>query len=124
MRHIRLVFLVILILVVQVTAADSLRLFGTRPDFVFLLAAFLALNAPIRMSLPAAWGIGMGRDLLSVSPLGSSALLYMVAAILLAAAREIFVRENPFVQVILVFTAAGAVSGTAPSKPARSPCAA
>lgn len=74
-----------------------------RFDLVGIFAAYMALEARFESSLAWALAAGVGKSLLSMEPLGLSALLYVIAVFGICGIRGSLVRENPLVNVLLVF---------------------
>ncbi len=78
------------------------------PDLLLLLMVYLALRAPTRLSLPAAYGLGLLKDCLSGIYLGLNGLSFLVVYLLLKS-----VAERLYVQSCLLFvlTVAAATVG-------------
>lgn len=76
-----------------------------RPDFFIMSVLFLALQAPRHELLQLCWCTGFAKDLLSGGPLGTYALLYLVAG-----AVVMRLRFSPFVRLIVGRIALGALA--------------
>ena len=72
-------------------------------DLLGIFAAYMALEARFESSLSWALAAGLGKSLLSLEPLGLSGLLYIIAVFAICGIRGSLVRENPLVNVMLVF---------------------
>lgn len=95
-------FLYLLILAVGLTCqsviAPFVEIFGVRPDFLLVGVVFLALHAPPKETILAAWVVGLAADLLTIEQFGFLGLSYALAAILVLEVREYLFRYRAFTQ--------------------------
>lgn len=91
--------------VLQITASHYLPLADglTRPDFLSLLALFIALYAPRHHAPLAALIIGLVADLLSIAPFGTFAFSFGLLALLTLSARRMVYPDHPVSRIILAF---------------------
>ena len=99
----RSVACLVLLLLLQVAFVHRLSYRFIRFDLVGVFAGYMALEARFESSLGWALAAGLGKSLLSLEPLGLSALLYVIAVFVICGIRGSLVRENPLVNVFLVF---------------------
>ena len=114
-RKARLAICALAMVLLQVSVTYRFSYGILRLDSLYLLAAFMALEADLGAALWSALAIGLLRDLASAGRLGGSALVLVPAAAALFAVRDRLWREPVLVDVMLVFAFAlfcGAVEGT------------
>jgi len=99
----RLIACALVLFLIQGAVAHRLSGAFLRFDLLYLLAAFLALEAGEKGALWSALGIGVLRDLGSTGRLGGSAVLLVVAAAALVHLRNRIYREGFVTDVLLVF---------------------
>lgn len=99
----RLILTVALLFLVQATVVHRFSYDLLRPNLLYALAAFLALEGSWRAALGGAFALGMLMDLGSAGRLGASALAMVLAAAGLFALRERLVRERAWTDIVLVF---------------------
>lgn len=95
----------------QTSVWNLLALGGARPDFLLILAALLALYSEEGEWPLNYWLLGFLKDLFSSGALGLYALLFTLAALAIARARNEIFREHPLNRAFLVFTASILTSG-------------
>ncbi|MBI3269515.1 MAG: rod shape-determining protein MreD [Planctomycetes bacterium] len=89
----------------EATLLEHVRIQGVAPDLSLLLALFLSLHLPFEHALGANWLLGLLHDFPSVAGFGTSALLYLLLGALVSLLKEILFRDSLSVQVLLVFAA-------------------
>jgi len=94
--------------VVQVLTFQRLAIGTVGPDLLACFAVFLALYVPRQIDvLLAAWVLGIMLDLASAggpggaSVVGPMAIAYVLAAMVVFSARDIFFRDRAFTRVVL-----------------------
>jgi len=87
----------------QVTVAHRFSTESLRFDLLYLLAAYLALEARPEAALVCACAIGILRDLGSGGRLGASAVVMVLGAAGLLVLRDRIYREKIVTDVVLVF---------------------
>jgi rod shape-determining protein MreD len=100
----RLIVCALVLFLIQGAVAHRLSGAFLRFDLLYLLAAFLALEAGEKGALWSALGIGVLRDLGSTGHLGGSAVLLVVATAALLHFRNRIYREAFVTDALLVFT--------------------
>ena len=103
LRKGRLLICVIVLFLLQACVSHRLSHNYLRFDFIYLLAAFLALEADFRPALWWALGLGLLRDLASTGRLGVSAAVLVPATAGVLLVRNRIYRENVIMDVLLVF---------------------
>ena len=93
----------LLLLLLQVAFVHRISYRVIQFDLVGVFAAYMALEARFDSALAWALAAGLGKSLLSLEPLGLSALLYVIAVFGICGIRGTLVRENPLVNIMLVF---------------------
>ena len=86
------------LLTLQSTIAVRVEFFGARPDWLLVLVVFFAMHARMPDAAVGAWFIGAGADLMTVERPGLMAMTYLLAAVLVASAREYFFRYRSVTQ--------------------------
>jgi rod shape-determining protein MreD len=102
----RLVFLAgwaSILIVLQAVAGEHLALHGTTPDFMVILAAFVALYEHKKEAVKVALGAGLLADVLISTRLGPMMFSLTVACLTLATARPQRVRAQGLTGVMTVF---------------------
>ena len=115
-RKVRFAVCALVMVLLQVSVTYRFSYGILRLDLLFLLAAFMALEADLGAALWSALAIGLLRDLASAGRLGGSALILVPAAAGLFAVRDRMWRETALVDMVLVFGFAlfcGVLEGTA-----------
>jgi rod shape-determining protein MreD len=79
---------------------------GVRPDFLFILVFFIAFNYSLDKSIFPIWFIGLLKDIVSQSGLGTTAFLYVVSAIIISLTRQIVFKEDVEIQLVVLFLSA------------------
>lgn len=102
-RKDKLILCAALMFVLQVTISHRLSYRALRFDLLYLLVAFLALEATPSGALWSALGLGLLRDLGSSGRLGSSAVLMVLGAAGLLDLRGRLFRETALANMLLVF---------------------
>ena len=81
------------LLLAQFLGSSAYDIGGARPDFLFLLVAYLALNGSRIRVLAMAASIGALRDLLSIAPLGAGLIGYPLGTLGILLVRNLYPRE-------------------------------
>lgn len=105
MRAFWIVFLSIPILVFQNTFLSHIAINGAMPDLYFLLAVFIALYGPKEKVYVLNWLMGLIKDCLSETALGTWAMLFLLVTFLILHIRDLIVKENIAFQFGTVFAA-------------------
>ena len=105
MRWAAYFILVYLAVGVQLGMGDFVRVgaSGARPDLVLLAVIFIAIHAPRDAALLGAFGIGLVKDMTSLSPLGLYAIAYSLVGMFTVSTQEYVYRAHPVTHVILGF---------------------
>ncbi len=106
MRWLLLTGLGILTLVVQVTLAPRVALWGARPDWMLALVVFVGLRVKGPHAIIAGWCLGLGTDVLSIERLGLMSLCYGLTAAIVQRFREWVFTWHPLTHFALT-TGAG-----------------
>jgi rod shape-determining protein MreD len=96
----------------QIGLGEFMRVGAARPDLVLLAVIFIAIHAPRDAALLGCFGIGMMKDMTTLSPLGLYALAYSLAAMFTVSTQELVYRAHPVTHFSLAFVGsllAGAV---------------
>jgi rod shape-determining protein MreD len=90
---------------VQVGIGDFARVgaSGARPDLILLAVLFIAIHAPRDAALLGAFGIGLAKDMTTLSPLGLYAVAYSLVGMFTVSTQELVYRGHPVTHVILGF---------------------
>ncbi|MCK4283165.1 MAG: rod shape-determining protein MreD [Candidatus Brocadiae bacterium] len=102
-RKVRFTICAAVLFVLQVTFVHRFSHRFLRPDLLYLLVIFLALEARFEGALWGAFLLGLLRDLGSCGRLGTSALLFVPATWGLLLLREHLLRESAWMDLILTF---------------------
>lgn len=103
MRQIRVGVCVLVIFLLQVTLVHRFSDGCLRLDLLYVLVAYLALEADFKAALWSAYGIGILRDLASCGRMGASALVCVAGAAALLFVRDHLLREKWLTDALLVF---------------------
>src|SRR5688500_3363476 len=95
----------------QIGLAEYLRVGNARPDLVMLAVIFIAIHAPRDAALLGAFGIGIIQDLVSLNPLGMSALVYSMVGMFTVSTQELVYKAHPATHFTLGFVG-GLLSAT------------
>lgn len=95
----------------QATAAGHFKIYGVKPDLVLLLIVIGALVYGSRSALMWAFFGGLGLDIFSGGPMGSSSLALMAAALVAGLGHRTLSRFNIFVPIIAVAAGTLAYAG-------------
>ncbi|MEA2735159.1 MAG: hypothetical protein QOE14_1610 [Humisphaera sp.] len=106
--------LVYLAIGLQIGMGDFARVGGSgaRPDLVLLAVIFIGIHAPRDAALLGAFGIGLVKDMTTLSPLGLYAIAYSLVGIFTVSTQELVYRAHPVTHIMLGFAGsvlAGAV---------------
>jgi rod shape-determining protein MreD len=106
--------LVYLVIGLQIGMGEFVRVGGSgaRPDLVLLAVIFIAIHAPRDAALLGAFGIGLVKDMTTLSPLGLYAIAYSLVGMFTVSTQEYVYRAHPLTHASLGFVAsfvAGAV---------------
>jgi len=103
MRLSAYVILVYLVVGLQIGMGDFVRIGSSdaRPDLVLLAVIFIAIHAPRDAALLGAFGIGLVKDMTSLSPLGLYAIAYSLVAMFTVSTQELVYRAHPVTHVML-----------------------
>ncbi len=107
-RYVWFAFWVLFLLAVEIAVSPRVALGGVSPDWLLILAVFVALRSGAARALAAAWALGMLSDLVVGTRLGLFALGYMLVAGILASVRLGGPRFRFFVRTGMIFVAAAA----------------
>src|SRR5687767_10722339 len=105
MRWAAYFILVYLAVGLQVGMGDFVRVgaSGARPDLVLLVVIFIAIHAPRDAALLGAFGIGLIKDVTTLSPLGLYAIAYSLVGMFTVSTQELVYRAHPVTHVVLGF---------------------
>ena len=105
MRWFAYFILVYLAIGLQIGMGDFVRVGGSgaRPDLVLLAVIFIAIHAPRDAALLGAFGIGLVKDMTTLSPLGLYAIAYSLVGMFISATQELVYRAHPVTHVLLGF---------------------
>jgi rod shape-determining protein MreD len=97
--------LVYLVVGLQIGMGDFVRVgsAGARPDLVLLAVIFIAIHAPRDAALLGAFGIGLVKDMTTLSPLGLYAIAYSLVGMFTVGTQELVYRAHPVTHVTLGF---------------------
>jgi len=103
MKNIFIILIAFIIILLETLFFYRLEIKGVRPDFLFILVFLIAFNRPLDKSIFSVWFIGLLKDLVSQSTLGTTALLYLISAILISLAKQIIFKEDVEIQIAVLF---------------------
>lgn len=112
MRWAAYFILVYLAIGLQLGLGDYARVGGGRPDLILLAVIFIAIHAPRDAALLGAFGIGLAKDMTTLTPLGLYAIAYSLVGMFTVGTQELVYRAHPVTHVALGFVGsvlAGAV---------------
>src|SRR5262245_65976118 len=84
----------------QATAAARIKIYGVKPDLVLLLVVIGTLVYGVRAGLLWAFFGGLGLDIFSGGPMGSSSLALMAAVLVAGLGHRTLSRFNVFVPLV------------------------
>ena len=92
---------------IQVGVGDYARVgeSGARPDLILLAVIFICIHAPRDAALLGAFGIGLAKDMTTLSPLGLYAVAYSLVGMFTVSTQEYVYKSHPITNVILGFAA-------------------
>ena len=107
MRWAAYFILVYLAIGLQIGIGDYARVGGSgaRPDLVVLAVIFIAIHAPRDAALLGAFGIGLIKDMTTLTPLGLYAIAYSLVGMFTVSTQELVYRAHPVTHVVLGFMA-------------------
>ena len=79
----------------QMGLTEYLRIGAARPDLVLLAVIFICIHAPRDAALLGAFGLGLIQDLVSLNPLGLSALVYSMVGMFTISTQELVYKAHP-----------------------------
>ena len=105
MRWAAYFILVYLAVGVQIGVGDFVRVgeSGARPDLILLAVIFIAIHAPRDAALLGAFGIGLVKDMTTLSPLGLYAIAYALVGMFTVSTQELVYRAHVVTHVTLGF---------------------
>ena len=111
MNRIRLPFAVLLVLTLQYSALQDIRISGVHPDAMLLFAIAIAVVAGSEAGAVVGFGIGLLADLFVQTPLGLSALTFALVAFGVGTLQAALIRSSWWITPLtaLVASAAGVV---------------
>jgi rod shape-determining protein MreD len=121
MHPVRLVVIMVLTVLVQVTVFPHLRLFGVVPDLGLLLAVAIAFRHGPEAGALVGFATGLGYDLFLASPVGMCALAYALTAYIVGVLQTGMLRSPAWIPPLvgllagfgggLIFTVIGVLAG-------------
>ena len=85
----------------QIGLAPHIPVGGARPDLVLLAVIFICIHAPRDAALLGAFGLGIIQDLVSLNPLGLSALVYAMVGMFTISTQELVYKAHPMTHFTL-----------------------
>lgn len=98
MRWLPTIILILIFVVLQATLAPALAIRGVRPNWLLVLAVFWGLYAPRKDGILAAAIMGAVADMMTIERFGFQMISYCVAAVFVAALRELVFRHRASTQ--------------------------
>jgi rod shape-determining protein MreD len=95
----------------QTTAATRIKIYGVKPDLVLLLVVCGTLVYGSRVGLVWAFLGGLGLDIFSGGPMGSSSLALMAAALAVSFGHRTLSRFNVLVPIVAIVAGTLAYAG-------------
>ena len=106
-------FWLLLLPLLQSSAAPGVAIGGAAPDLLLLFALYAALYVKQPDAAAAAWLAGLMRDVHSQNPLGFHALVYLALGAAIAAVRSEMFRGHVLTRMALAAAASLAAAGAA-----------
>jgi len=105
MRPLPFAILAVLTLVVQLILGQAIALTGSgfQPQFLLILAMFIALYARVDSALIGCWTLGLLMDLNGSSPMGVFAFAYGLLGLGIVSVRGSLFRDHPVSHFVLAF---------------------
>ncbi|MFH0888274.1 MAG: rod shape-determining protein MreD [Planctomycetota bacterium] len=103
MKNIFIILITFIIIILEILFSYRLEIKGIRPDFLFILVFLISFKRPLDKSIFPVWFIGLLKDLISQSGLGTTALLYLISAILISLVKQIIFKEDMEIQMAVLF---------------------
>lgn len=97
------------LVVLQTSVLPRYLLTPYKPDLLLILMVVLALRAPLGISLPAAYGLGLLKDCISGLYLGLNAFSFLVVYLVLKLLSDRLYVQNAFLLVLTVTVSTVAV---------------
>src|SRR3954469_15030052 len=110
MRWFAYFILAYVMLGVQVGLRPFVQVGTAAPNFVLMVAIFIALNAPKDAALLGCFGLGIMQDLLTQQTFGVYALSYGLIAMFVVATQQLVYRDHPATHASLAFFGSGLCS--------------
>ena len=105
MHYLRLLIVVALICVAEVTVTPLIALNDMRPNLGLIMVMFVCLYVPVEQAVLFAWAMGLAKDMCSVGVLGLNALLFGICAYQLAGVKDRVFRDHPLTQLLMAIVA-------------------
>ena len=109
MRWLIFTILAIAALTLQSSIAPRVAPLGARPDWLLVFVVFIALHAPPRQAIVAAWIIGGLADVMTIERVGLIAASYTLAAVAITCVRDYLFRDRASTALIVTLLACLAV---------------
>lgn len=90
----------LLAIALQTTLAPRIEIRTVRPDWLLLLAVYLALHAPRRQAVVVAWTLGFLAELLTLERMGWISASYALAGWSLATLRDALTAESIVTEIV------------------------
>src|SRR5688500_13691122 len=113
MRLSAYLILAYLVIGLQIGMGDFVRVgaSGARPDLVLLAVIFIAIHAPRDAAMLGAFGIGLVKDMTTITPLGLYAIAYSLVGMFTVAMQDYVKRAHPVTHAALGFFGAMVAGG-------------
>ncbi|HVF75705.1 MAG TPA: rod shape-determining protein MreD [Acidimicrobiales bacterium] len=108
MNRARLPIAVLLVLTLQYSAFQDVRIRGVHPDALLLFAIAVAIVAGSESGAVVGFGVGLLADLFVQTPLGLSALTFALVAFAVGALQATLIRSSWWITPVTAFVASAA----------------
>lgn len=102
MRKFIFVAILVSIAIFQMTALNSIRIFGAKPEFLLITVIFFALKYGGRLGFWAGIICGLLQDSLSGLPFGAATISFSLCGFVIGNFNKTIFRESKLVQILLV----------------------
>lgn len=93
------------LIIFQATVLESFKLFGVKPDLMFIIMVMVAINFDLKRALIFSFIIGAAKDLFCFFPFGLNAMLFLFWAFLIKEFSRRIVLDTTVVRVAVIFLA-------------------
>jgi rod shape-determining protein MreD len=96
----------IFVIFLEVLLFYKLEIKGVRPDFLFIVIFIATFYYPFENMIFPIWLLGLLKDIISQSGLGTNAVLYLFIALIISLTKQVIFKEDMGIQLVVLFLGA------------------